>query len=265
MPSTYAHYRFGNDVLQRLGPSWKDCILIHRALFDIGVHGPDLFFFYRPFSSTPIRAIGYDTHAQTGHTFFGQAAQSVTASGFSPAALAYAGGLLTHFALDSVCHPYVEQQVLSGAADHTEMEVAFDRFLLLKDGLDPLRRKPCGHILPSAENAAVIAPFFPPATPDQVLAAIRSFVSYNNWLHAPGGAKRLFVRGMMKLSGQDAQLRHLLITRAQNPACAVSDRELWRLYQQALALAENLFDDLEHHLHGGEPLGAAFDHTFDAE
>lgn len=263
MPSTYAHYRFGNDVLQNLSPFWTHSILSRRDLFDIGVHGPDLFFFYRPFSSNPISAIGFDTHAQAGRVFFEHACRAVTASGSGLAALAYTGGLLTHFALDSVCHPYVEQQVRGGTAAHTEMEVSFDRFLLLRDGLDPVRQKLCDHVLPSAENADVIVPFFPPATAPQVLASAKSFVRYNNWLVAPGGAKRLLVRGAMKLSGNDRQLRHLLIPLKQNEACIGTDRELWALYQKALVLAGDLFAELENHLCGGGPLGKAFDHTFD--
>jgi len=263
MPSTYAHYRFGNDVLQSLSLSWKRSILSRRDLFDIGVHGPDLFFFYRPFSSNSVSAIGFDTHAQAGRIFFEHASRTIAASGFNPAALAYAGGLLTHFALDSVCHPYVEQQVRDGGPAHMEMEVSFDRFLLLRDGLDPAGQRLCDHVLPSAENAAVIAPFFPPATAPQVLTAARSFVRYNNWLVAPGGAKRLLVRSAMKLSGNDRQLRHLLIPLTQNEACIDTDRELWALYRQALVLAGELFTELENHLHGSGSLGKAFDHTFD--
>lgn len=41
MPSTYAHYRFGRDVLSGLPPALQGIIQDHRALYDLGLHGPD--------------------------------------------------------------------------------------------------------------------------------------------------------------------------------------------------------------------------------
>ena len=45
MPSTYAHRRFGADVLQQLPAALQDQIGKNRALFDVGLHGPDLLFY----------------------------------------------------------------------------------------------------------------------------------------------------------------------------------------------------------------------------
>ena len=40
MPSTYAHRRFGADVLARLPEELRDKIEPYRALYDLGLHGP---------------------------------------------------------------------------------------------------------------------------------------------------------------------------------------------------------------------------------
>ena len=53
MPAFYAHYRFGCEALEiaalESAPSAIQTLCReNRALFDIGLHGPDLFFFYRP-------------------------------------------------------------------------------------------------------------------------------------------------------------------------------------------------------------------------
>ena len=45
MPAAYTHYRFGRDVLRLLPPEKRQIIASHRALYDIGLHGPDIFFF----------------------------------------------------------------------------------------------------------------------------------------------------------------------------------------------------------------------------
>ena len=42
MPSTYAHRRFGADVLARLPEELRDKIEPYRALYDLGLHGPDI-------------------------------------------------------------------------------------------------------------------------------------------------------------------------------------------------------------------------------
>ena len=47
MPAAYTHYRFGRDVLPLLPPETRQIIAAHRALYDLGLHGPDPYFFYR--------------------------------------------------------------------------------------------------------------------------------------------------------------------------------------------------------------------------
>lgn len=38
-------------------------IIEYRSLFDIGLHGPDLLFYYRPLFSNPVNRIGFSIHA----------------------------------------------------------------------------------------------------------------------------------------------------------------------------------------------------------
>ena len=44
MPTTYAHYKFGKEVLSALPRPLQNSIEAHRELFDIGLHGPDILF-----------------------------------------------------------------------------------------------------------------------------------------------------------------------------------------------------------------------------
>lgn len=44
MPSTYAHRRFGANVLDHLPAPLREKLEAHRELYDIGLHGPDLLF-----------------------------------------------------------------------------------------------------------------------------------------------------------------------------------------------------------------------------
>ena len=78
MPSTYAHRRFGADVLERLPAELQEKIAPYRELYDIGLHGPDLLFYYHAAKSTPVSALGNAMHEQPGAVFFERARGVVT-------------------------------------------------------------------------------------------------------------------------------------------------------------------------------------------
>lgn len=79
MPAFYTHYRFGCDVLKQLPEDIRSICTAHRGLFDIGLHGPDIYFFYRPVLPNKVNRIGYAAHKRSGRYFL-QRAQKVIAS-----------------------------------------------------------------------------------------------------------------------------------------------------------------------------------------
>ena len=138
MPSTYAHRRFGANVLDHLPAPLREKLEAHRELYDIGLHGPDLLFYYHAEKSTPVAALGNAMHDEPGRTFFDRARRVVHEEADREAALAYALGFVCHFALDSTCHPFVEQFTRESGVTHCEIETEFDNMLLRRDGYDPL-------------------------------------------------------------------------------------------------------------------------------
>ena len=109
MPSTYAHRRFGTNVLEHLPDELRAQLEQNRELYDIGLHGPDLLFYYHAAKSNPVGALGNAMHEEPGRVFFDRARRVVHCEADRDAALAYALGFVCHFALDSTCHPYVER------------------------------------------------------------------------------------------------------------------------------------------------------------
>ena len=158
MPSTYAHYRFGKEVFAALPEGTAEIVREARGLYDIGLHGPDLLFYYKPLGSNAVNRIGFGMHAEPAEKFFVPAAQIVRNGGAAQAAYAY--GFICHFALDSACHSYIENKIRLSHVTHTEIESEFDRSLLLEEGKDPLSASLTAHIAASEENARVVAPFF---------------------------------------------------------------------------------------------------------
>ena len=106
MPSTYAHYRMGQEVRSILEEKNKKIVEAYPELFWIGLHGPDILFYYHPLSSNEVNQIGYKMHAKPGKKFFENAAKIVNLQKERDAHLAYVYGFICHFALDETCHVY---------------------------------------------------------------------------------------------------------------------------------------------------------------
>ena len=73
MPSTYAHYTFGERMLPLFPAKIRALIQENRALYDIGLHGPDILFYYKALCSNEVNAVGYEMHDKPGADFFAPA------------------------------------------------------------------------------------------------------------------------------------------------------------------------------------------------
>ena len=262
MPSTYAHRRFGTNVLEHLPDELRAQLEQNRELYDIGLHGPDLLFYYHAEKSTTVAALGNAMHEQPGRVFFERARGVVRQAKDRDAALAYALGFVCHFALDSTCHPYVERYTRESGVSHCEIETEFDNQLMREDGLDPMHFFTAGHIRPNREFAKIIAPFYENVTADETYGAMRGMVRVHHLLQATSPVKRWVVLTALKAAGTYDVMHGLVANLQPNPRCEASDKELEALYQQALPLAVRLITEYVEGLSNGAPLDKAYDHTF---
>ena len=69
MPTTYAHDLFGREVYRRLPSDMKGLIRRHGDLYRIGLHGPDILFYYMV-SKNPVTQFGIDMHREKAKAFF---------------------------------------------------------------------------------------------------------------------------------------------------------------------------------------------------
>ena len=104
MPTTYAHYKFGKEVMSALPRPLQNAIENNRELFDIGLHGPDILFYYRAAVKNRVSGQGYELHEKMADEFFEHAVQVIGEEDNPAAARAYIYGFICHFALDSECH-----------------------------------------------------------------------------------------------------------------------------------------------------------------
>ena len=243
MPSTYAHYRLGKEVAEALeGEAWHS-ISMYRQLYLIGLHGPDILFYYKPLKSNPVNRIGFGMHERPGIEFFRHAVKVIEKKTNKEPYLAYMYGVMCHFALDVSCHGYIDKKIAESGVTHAEIEVEFDRMLMEKDGLDPLRHSLTDHIVPSMRNAGVISCFYDGTTPEQVQVALNGMIYNNKLLLAPSRIKRLFVKGILKVSGNYKEMHGLMVNYKPNPLCTDSNEKLKFLYDDACALAVKLINE----------------------
>lgn len=262
MPSTYAHYRMGQEVRNALNDREKKTVEAYPELFLIGLHGPDILFYYKPLSSNPINQTGYRMHERPGREFFEKAACVVDLNSGKDAYLSYVYGFICHFALDETCHGYIDEKIASSGISHTEIEVEFDRMLMVKDGYDPIRHKLTDHIVPSMDNAEVIQAFFEGIDGVQVLDALQGMIKYNNLLIAPSKVKRWLIQSLLYMTGHYKEMHGLMVNYEENSLCSDSNRKLWNLYQDAEKLAISLIHEYRSYLVGKENLNMIYHYSF---
>ena len=240
MPSTYAHYKFGKDVFRRLPKELIKEINPHMPLYKIGLHGPDLLFYYKPLEKNAINQEGTRIHERAGRVFFEKARRVTRRSEQKEARIVYIYGCICHFALDSMCHGYVDEKIAESGIGHMEIEIEFDRFLLKLDRKDPLKQNLTKHISASDDYARIIAPYFVGTTPKEIKKALLSMKRYSSFLMMPNKLKRFFVYSVLKLSGHFEKMKDLLISEQPNKRCTDSNQKLKGLNDAAIMLAVEL-------------------------
>ncbi|MEL7648066.1 MAG: zinc dependent phospholipase C family protein [Sedimentibacter sp.] len=259
MPTTYAHYAFGRDVLQKLDPDFKKTIKKNIDLYNIGLHGPDILFYFKPLKSNEVSSLGHAIHGRTADAFFENARKTITGSSSPDAALAYIAGFICHYMLDSQCHPQIRKYEQNFT--HSEIEAELDRALMLKDGLNPLSFKPTGHINPTVENARCISGFFG-LTGEQVQQALKSMKFYLNVLVAPGRVKRSVISGLLRVSGNYESMIHLMMKHEPEKEFESINENLLQLYNQAIEPAARLMEEYAAEIEGKEKINSRFERNF---
>lgn len=264
MPATYAHYRAGQNVRRQVGAEAQRVIGAYPELYNIGLHGPDILFYYQPLTSNRVNRVGYAMHEKSGAAFFTYAAKVLKNHPGQEAYLAYVYGFLCHFALDVSCHGLIGEKMAESGLSHAEVEVELDRELLAMDGYDPVRKKLTGHFIPSQKNAAVIEAFYPGVSAQEVYKALRGFVFYNDLLRAPSQIKRQTLFAAFRLAKCYDSMHGMIIRYEKDPRCADSTEKLVKLYGQGEQLAVRLIESYGAYLAGETLLDEIFRYNFES-
>lgn len=262
MPSTYAHYRMGQEVRNAINGNEKVIVEKYLDLFNIGLHGPDILFYYHPLHSNSVNSIGFGLHGKAGKDFFQNAARVLNKTKNDSAHLAYLYGVICHFALDVTCHGYIDEKIKSSGISHGEIEVEFDRELMVKDGYNPIKHKLTNHIVVNDQNSCVIKDFYEGVTTKNVTKALEGMINSNNLLLAPSKFKRAMIYMLLKLTGNYKEMHGLMVNFKKNENCNDSTEHLMDLYDEARRLAIRLIIEYKCYLAGIDELDAIYEYTF---
>ena len=244
MPSTYAHRRFGAQAAARLPEELRGVVSRHRALYDIGLHGPDILFYYHALRSNPIKRTGrcYARPARFG-LFCGCPRAAAGGKKIRKRRWRICWGLSAILRWTAPAIPMWKNTPGRGYDPLRESRQSLINQLMREDGLDPLRFFTAGHIRPTEENARIIAPFYNGLTTAQVEDALRGMVTIHRCLQASNPAKRWLVLTVMRLAGKRRSARPGGKSAAQPGLRRAAGRQLEQLYTQALPLAVRLMTE----------------------
>ena len=244
MPATYAHYKFGEAVKGSFPEDKKeirDIIDRNVDLFSFGLHGPDIFFYYHPIIPNDVKIIGPLMHEDRGWTFFHESAVLINSEGDitrREKMFAYIAGFICHFILDTKCHGYIADRMEASGLSHTEIEGQFDRYLMVKDGLDPITYKPTAHLKPTKATADIMAVFF--GGEPEMEEVLNRMVDFLNMIVTGSVLKRLYFDAVMLLLGRYKKLHGIFMSRKPNRKCMDSNEELERRLIEASGKAMEL-------------------------
>ncbi len=263
MPSTYTHYRFGKDVKKTLPKSTKKLIEKNKDLFLIGLHGPDILFYYNPLVPNDINAIGYHLHELVAKKFFTNGKKIIEKHKEDrDKYIAYMLGYICHFALDSECHSYIEYRIIHDNLTHTEIETDFERRWLKKDKFNPVKYNTASHIVCTKEVSEVIAEFYDKVSKKDIRKALKGMKLYNKLLLPTNEVKKELIENILTATGNYEEMHGLIMQKHINGRCINSTRDLMRKYQDAIPVATKLINNYMEFVQDNKTLDSRYSRTF---
>lgn len=249
MPTTYTHYAYGQDVFNKLPKQIQKSIEPYMDYYNIGVHGPDILFYYHSYHKNSVNQYGIKVHHEPAREFFKRAFKVFQVQKNKRAACAYLAGFMTHFILDSTCHPYVRKRIKETGISHTEIETDWDFQVLQKAGEDLDHYKRACHVKNRKEIAMVIAPYFKKSAKQIRVSLFHMKLVINHIFRSGFGVKRAIAMIIGGYVCPELEIHHHFIPREIHPGDKETCQHLWELYYGSQDLCVEMITKLYNALH----------------
>ncbi len=265
MPAAYAHHKFGQMCLESMPSKLSEVCRQYRELYDIGVHGPDILFYYNPLSSNQVNRYGQALHQWTGEEFF-QSTKSVYQEHPKnrKAMMAYLLGFLAHFILDAGCHDFINEEAEESELSHNLIESRYEVYLMELDGKDPLKVDRSLPLHPTPGNAAVIAEFFP-FEQGEILKALRGQKKVLHVFYSPKEVKKKTLRKAISLIGVQGDFGDLFLDENPDIRGDMRNEIIFARQKAAAELYPKLAKNLVRFLYDKCDLEEYFSYNFEGE
>ena len=261
MPTTYAHWRFGDKCIRMLPDDLQNIILNNRAIFDYGVHGPDIFFYYNCLKHNEVNRYGSAMHDIPYKDTLAQIKENFKKTENKDMALSYLLGFTCHFTLDSYCHGFIEKVDETMPYSHGKIESQFDRYLLIKDGFNPVTKSVTDMFHPDKKMAKVISGLFNKFDENIIYKTLKDQKLYLNLLKDNSDIKRFFLTTAMDIA-KVPSFKDLLITKENVEELKPVNIRLNKYFDMALKHYPVLADSLIGYLSDKNELNTYFKHNF---
>lgn len=265
MPAIYTHFIFGETMKKQFSPEISALIKRNMDLFEIGLHGPDILFYYHALQKNKLNQTGFGMHAQPAKRFFAHAASVIRKAKDDEdreAKTSYILGFLCHFVLDFSCHSYIEKKIRVSHVSHSLIESEFDRYLLIRSKRVPLKADVTKHLFITPEYTKQIQSFFPLFSAEEIESSLHSMIWYNDLFTTSNPVLRGLFSLSLRISGKYEKMRGLMMNKKGDPRCRDSNLRLQKLMDHAVETCLEVTDSYIPCLISPRPLAPIFNCTF---
>lgn len=261
MPTTYTHDLFGKAVFQKLPEEIREIVKRHQMAYIIGLHGPDILFYYRPFHRNEVNQTGHRMHEEIAAGFFKHCKEKYIQTG-DEAVLSYTLGFICHYMLDSSCHPFIYSYTDRTGASHAEIETELDRALMEKNGKNPFTYHPASVIKPDCETVRAIASLFDNISEKQIWKTLRGMKFYTGITVCRSPWKRKIMLKCMKLSGVYEETHGRIMRKQHFARCQESTEKLLHMVKCAVPETVTVLEEFYQTLEEPEAINYRFSRNY---
>lgn len=236
MPTTYAHWRFGQDCIKTLPAGIQEIIENNIDIFNLGVHGPDIFFY--DLKHNDVAEFGSSLHQVSGKDFFENCKEVYKNNSEKDMMLSYLLGFMSHYTLDSMCHGYIEHKKEVSGVSHNKIESEWDGHVIVLDNRKVNLVDRAESLRPNKKICKVMSYFFP--YDEKIVYGTckyqRLFISLLNYVST---FRRNFMEWLMLRLHKNDYV-DLLIDPIEDLRCIDSNLRLDKLKEKAVKLYPKL-------------------------
>ncbi len=244
MPTTYTHYTYGQEIFRMLSPKLQKKIRPYMNYYNIGVHGPDILFYYRSFSKNAVNQYGVKVHDEPMRCFLEHAFSVFKKQRRKSEAFAYLAGFMTHYILDSTCHPYIRRRMVETDISHAEMETDWDYLMMKRDYRNPLHYKVASHIRTGLAYSSVIGPYYDISPRKISIGLWYMKLILNHVFHSYFGVKRAVTAFLNEMFLPKLSFQHYFRKKKMNLQNRETCRQLFRLYKWSKTECAQMIEEM---------------------